>query len=92
MQAATIALLLVVALVFAPPRLLLPLPLDIGEVSEVVEDVVLSVSITWRTVVAKQRKGDQMSLWSGILLSPVLGCPEIVLIIERPPLEDLKIA
>ena len=57
MQAATIALLLVVALVFAPPRLLLPLPLDIGEVSEVVEDVVLSVSITWRTVVAKKGRG-----------------------------------
>ena len=26
------------------------------------------------------------------MLSPVVGCPEIVLIIERPPLEDLKIA
>ena len=57
LQAATIALLLVVALVFPPPRLLLPLPLDIGEVSEVVEDVVLSVSITWSTVVAKKEGG-----------------------------------
>ena len=80
---------LVVAVISVPwSRILL---LDVGKVSEVVEDVVLSISITLRPCVVAEKKVFSLS-WICLQNLPPPVLPVVILIIEGASFKNLKIA